>query len=140
MKEPDLKIGDSLTVQKTVMPADAAQKHGTGSLTELLGTPSLVDLMIEAAVKLIDPKLEEGFISVGKKTSITHENPSIIGETITLKVEIEKYEHHRITVEMTAWDELGIIGTGKHSRTIVNDEWLMIKLKRQRVKLENINF
>ncbi len=89
---------------------------------------------------LRNTELEEGFISVGKKTSITHEKPSVIGETVTLKVEITKYAHHRITLEMTAWDELGVIGTGSHSRTVVHDEWLMIKLKRQRAALENKNF
>lgn len=140
MKKLKLKIGDSITVQKTITLEDAAQKYGTGSLTQLLGTPSLVEMMIEACVQLIDPKLEEGFISVGKKTSVNHAKPTIMGETITLKVDIVEYKHHRLDLEMTAWDELGTIGTGTHSRTIVNDEWLMIKLRRQKNQLDNLNF
>ena len=133
-------IGDSHNVQMTVSRDNVAQKTGEGSLTQLLGTPALIDMMINAAVELIDPKLDDGFISVGKKTSVTHEHPSVIGETVTLKVEIRKIKHHHIQIQMTAWDELGVIATGKHLRTIVNDAWLMIKIKNQREHLENQNF
>ncbi len=52
--------------------------------------------MIEASVKLIDSKLIEGFISVGKKVSVTHEKPTAIGETVSINVEIKEIKKQQV--------------------------------------------
>ena len=95
-----------------------------GKLNNLLATPSLVGLMIEASVKLIDSKLIEGFISVGKKVSVIHEKPTTIGETVSINVEITEINNNRYHLVMNAYDESGLIGTGEHIRTIVNERWM----------------
>lgn len=140
MNKPIFNIGDSESKQIVITEADVAKKTGEGSLTKLLGTPDLVEFMIQTSIGLIDSKLDDGFISVGKKTSVTHEHPSVVGETVTLKVEISGIEHNHIELEFKVWDELGVVAAGSHVRTIVNDEWLMIKIKKQRAALENKNF
>ena len=140
MKKPHLKVGDDFTIQKTVAIEDTALKYGTGKLHDLLATPSLVGLMIEASVKLIDSKLWEGFISVGKQTSVVHEKPTFLGETVSINVEITEINNNRYHMVMKAYDETGIIGTGEHVRTIVNEKWMMLKMKRQKNSLKNKNF
>lgn len=140
VRKPDLKIGDNLTIQKKVTSEDTALKYGTGKLHNLLATPSLVGLMIEASVKLIDSKLIEGFISVGKKVSVVHEKPTTIGETVSINVEIKEIENNRYNLHMTAYDESGLIGTGEHTRTIVNERWMLLKLEKHKKQFESHDF
>ena len=140
VRKPDLKTGDNLTIQKKVTIEDTALKYGTGKLNNLLATPSLVGLMIEASVKLLDSKLIEGFISVGKKVSVTHEKPTTIGETVSVNVEIKEINNNRYHLVMNAYDESGLIGTGEHIRTIVNERWIHIKLEKHKKEMESRDF
>jgi predicted thioesterase len=48
--------GDKYVVQKKITEADAAHNYGTKRLNNLLATPALVAMVIEASVGLIDPK------------------------------------------------------------------------------------
>ncbi len=41
---------------------------------------------------------------------------------------------------MKAYDESGLIGTGEHSRTIVNERWMLLKLEKQKKAIENHDF
>ena len=139
-KKPGLKIGDKITIQKKVTEEDTALKYGSGKLKDLLATPSLVGLMIEGSVQLLDSKLADGFISVGKQTYVVHEKPTIIGETVSITVEITEIKNNRFHLKMTAYDESGVIGFGKHTRTIVNEKWLMIKIQKQKKNLVSMNY
>jgi predicted thioesterase len=122
---PDFKVGDSLTLQKIVTDTDTALNYGSGQLENLLSTPSLVALMIEASVKLLDRKLPEGYITVGKMAQVVHEKPSLLGDTVSVKVEITGFDGSRIQILMTAYDEFGQIGVGSHERYIVNKASLL---------------
>ena len=140
VRKPDLKEGDNLTIQKKVTTEDTALKYGTGKLHNLLATPSLVGLMIEASVQLIDSKLIEGFISVGKQVSVIHEKPTTIGETVSVNVEITEINNNRYHLVMHAYDESGLIGTGEHIRTIVNERWMLLKLEKHKKAIESHDF
>lgn len=122
---PEFKLGDTLTLQKLVTDADTALNYGSGQLENLLSTPSLVALMIEASVKLLDPKLPDGYITVGKMAQVVHEKPSLLGDTVSVKVEITHFDGTRIQLIMTAFDEFGQIGVGSHERYIVNKASLL---------------
>ena len=79
----ELKVGRSKTVQKTITESDTLA-FGRGALTELLATSSLTALMVEAAVTNVDPLLPEGYVTVGKSTMVSYQNPTIIGMTVTV--------------------------------------------------------
>ena len=130
-----LKIGDSLTIQKKVTEKSAALNFGSGRLKKLFATPSLVALMIEATSKLVDDTLEEGMISVGRVATVTHDKPTEIGETITIRVEVTNISSERIDLTMEAFDEIGKIGTGFNERHIVNKKGL---LKRAEDREKNL--
>lgn len=137
---PKVEVGSNITVQRTVQKEDTALNYGSGKLEKLFATPSLVALMIEASVKLLDDKLPEGFITVGKKTEVVHEKTTVLGETISVNVEVEKFDGNRINLKMTAYDEVGIIGRGFHERIIVNKKSLLEKAQKRAEKLENRDF
>lgn len=137
---PNIEIGSNITIQRVVKEQDTALNYGSGKLEKLFATPSLVALMIEASVKLIDDELPEGLISVGKMSKVVHEKPTILGETVTLKLEVKEFDGSKVVLEMIAYDEIGIIGKGNHQRIIVNKNSLLRKANERAAELENKDF
>lgn len=131
MKIPGLIVGSTMTVQKTVTREDTALNFGSGALNNLLATPTLTALMIEASVKLIDPLLPEGYITIGKAIEIEHENPTIQGMTVTVTAKVMEISGNNLTLEIIAYDDLGRIGSGYHERQIVKHEILMNKVEER---------
>ena len=82
MRFPGIIVGNTLTLHKTVSESDTSGNHWDAEVEKLLSTPGLISMMIEAAVKLIDPALPDGFISVGKSACVTHEHPSVLGAAL----------------------------------------------------------
>ena len=137
---PKFEIGESLTIQKVVSDHDTGLNYGTGKLTEFFAMPSLLALMIEASAKLLDERLPEGFCTVGYEADMRHEKPSMLGETVSVKVEIKNFDGNRVVLGMTAFDEVGIIGKGTHVRAVVNKNSLVERAKVREAKLNSIDF
>jgi fluoroacetyl-CoA thioesterase len=132
-----LKIGLSKTVQKTITEAQTLV-FGRGALKELLATPSLTALMVEATLAAADPLLPEGYVTVGKSTSVSYQNPTIIGMTVTVTATLTEIDKNRLVFELTAFDELGQIARGKHERIIVDAATFMQKAHRRCDPVKNI--
>lgn len=131
MKFPGIVIGDTITIHKTVGEEDTVGNHWSFDIEKLLSTPGLISMMIEASTRLIDTKLPEGFMSVGKSAEVVHEHPSVLGAHVGIKVTIAGFDGYHITVSMTAYDEGGVIGHGSHVRSIVNRHWTQLKIARR---------
>jgi len=136
MRFPGIIIGDTLTVRRAVEEKDTTDNFWTTHIEHLLSTPALVAMMQEASVALIDEKLPEGFISVGKSSEITHEQPTVVGAVISLKVEIKSFDGYHIRLKMIAYDDSGIVGRGVHVRSIVNEKWMKLKVQQRIMKLQ----
>ncbi len=128
MKLFEFSVGMSKTIQKTVTEQDTAHYYGSGALEDLLATPILTAYMIESSVALIDSLLPEGYISIGRKLSIEHLMPTVKGMTVTVESKISKIEGNKISIDISAFDELGEIGRGHHERNIVKHDILMDKI------------
>ncbi|MFP3958590.1 MAG: thioesterase family protein [Spirochaetaceae bacterium] len=136
MRFPGIVVGDRITVGKTVSEEDAAGNFWTTDFEKLLSTPALAAYMIEASSKLLEHKLPDGFISVGKSSEIVHEHPSVVGAHVTVKVEIKAFDGYHIVLQMTANDESGIIARGTHVRSIVNQRWMTLKVSKRVASLK----
>jgi predicted thioesterase len=130
-------VGEKYVFQKKINEADAAHNYGTKRLSNLFATPGFVAMVIDAAVEMIEPRLTEGFISVGNEMGITHTKPTKVGETVTLELVIHEIheEDSCIFIKFTAFDELGQIGNGIHVRNIVNREGFFEKADERMKKL-----
>lgn len=137
LKMPKFEIGESITIQKTVTEEDTAVNYGNPELERFFATPSLVALMIEASTKLIDDKLDEGLITIGKEIHVTHEKPTMIGQTLTIRVTVKDRIENTLKLEMEAFDELGPIGKGYFDRVIVNKRALLRKALARELLLES---
>lgn len=121
---PDLKPGLSKTIQKTIGKSDNLA-YGHGALTELLPTPPLTGLMIEAAILAVDPLLPQGYVTIARSFSVTYLSPTFLGMTITVLATLVGIDKQKLVFEIMAFDELGQISQGRHERQIVNSEYFM---------------
>ena len=137
LKMPEFEIGGSITIQKTVTEDDIASNYGNSELDRLFATPSLVALMISASTKLIDEKLDEGLVTIGKEIHLIHEKPTLLGQTITITVTVKERHENTLKLDMVAFDEMGIIGRGSSDRVIVSKKALMRKVYAREAMLES---
>lgn len=131
-----IEIGHSIVIQKRVDKKDTADCYGSGCLHYLFATPSLVALMVEASAKLIDRELPEDYVSVGIRLQVSHENPTLLGGMVTVKGVVKEFDGKKVKIELTAFDEIGIIGTCIHDRAIMNNNTLLEKANKRAKLLE----
>eukprot|EP01107_Rhizomastix_libera_P012244 TRINITY_DN30346_c0_g1_i1.p1 TRINITY_DN30346_c0_g1~~TRINITY_DN30346_c0_g1_i1.p1 ORF type:complete len:141 (+),score=10.19 TRINITY_DN30346_c0_g1_i1:3-425(+) len=120
-----LQTGIYYEVQKTVDAADVAANYGSHELQNLLATPAYVAMMIEAATQAVDPLLPDGLVTVGQSMEFIHQAPTVLGMNITVRATLNKLEDNKLSFIITAHDEIGEIGHGKHVRLIVNRDSLL---------------
>ena len=70
-------------------------------------------------------------MTVGKSTSVSYQNPTIIGMTVTVTATLTEIDKNRLVFDITAFDELGQIARGKHERIIVDAAVFMQKAHRR---------
>lgn len=133
-------MGDRIVIQRVVRTEHTAANYGGGQLGDLLATPGLVGFMIEAAVELIDPKLPEGFRSVGIMVQVVHTKPTLLGATVSVEMEVREFDGEKVLLAMKAFDEVGEIGNGLHRRAIVNREALHEKARLRAESLQSKDF
>lgn len=124
MKE--LKTGIEHSVCLVVDQAHTAKAVGSGSLP-VFATPCMVALMEEAAVGCMDPFMEEDETTVGTLMNVSHISATPEGMTITAAAKLVEIDGRRLVFDVTAVDEIGVVGQGRHERFIVKAEKFMKK-------------
>lgn len=119
-----LKPGLTKTIQKTIQQSDMLD-FGHGALIELMATPTLSGLLIEASVSAVDPLLPQGYVTIGLCTHVDYLNATFIGMSVTVVATLVAIKGRRLTFEIIAFDEIGELGRGKHERHIVNADHFM---------------
>lgn len=120
--EPGIKHTEKITVTEK----DTAKVYGSGTL-EVLATPAMAALMEKTAMNSVTPFLEAGQATVGTKLEIEHLSASPIGIEIQCESELVEIDRKRLVFEVTAYDEAGLIGKGKHERFIIDTARFMEK-------------
>ncbi len=122
-----MEKGIKLTVEKNVTPDDTALKYGSG-LVEVFATPAMIALMERAALELVRPFLAPGQNTVGVEVNISHIKATPVGEKINCEACLKEIDGKRLVFEVNAWDKKGLIGTGTHTRFIIDTEKFMSKI------------
>lgn len=110
---------------KVFVTEDEAVGNFSPRLDQLLATSACVKAFIRAAVEATDNHLPDGYITVGQGIEIIHEAPSFLGITVTFKATLIQIDGNKLAYELTAWDHVGTVATGRHMRAVVNWELLM---------------
>ena len=117
-------------IRRIVQKSDAAKNYSAG-LSELLSSPSCVDMAIEAAVEAVDKFLPEDYITVGRSIEIIHDHATLIGMTVNAKATFVEIVGRVLTFKIEIWDDLGEVAHGTHVRMVVRREEVILRAKER---------
>lgn len=109
-----------------VTEADTARALRSGSV-DVLGTPRVIALCEEACCRAVARMLPAGATTVGMKVAVDHLQPSPIGATVVAEAQMFKVEGRRLTFNVSASDDRGLVAAGKMVRVIVDVDTFMAK-------------
>ena len=122
-----LKIGTEKVIEILVTPKDTARAYGSG-LVEVFATPAMVALMEKTALESVQPFLEEGLHTVGTEINVKHIKATSLGKRVQSYSKLVEVDGLKLSFEVEAYDEDGLIGKGVHKRYIINEEAFINKL------------
>lgn len=125
LEKEQIGVGSKHTIQKRVSIEDTSLNYGSGKIENLLATPRVAALAIEAAAQMVDPHLAEGFVSVCQHISIDHFKATCLGAVVTVEVEVESIAVDRVDFKIHVYDDHGSVAKGREVRRIVNQQKLM---------------
>lgn len=128
--ETGISLGKSATVNVVVNESNTASAMKSGTLP-VFATPSLIALMEQAACECLADCLSEEQTSVGSSISIEHTAASPIGAEIKATATIDFVFGRKIEFNITARDNAGEVGKGKHTRFIVDSEKFTAKASKR---------
>ena len=120
--EPGLKF----TVEGEVTEKNTALAIGSGNL-RVLATPYMAAMMENAAYISILPCLDDTDSSVGTRLELTHSAATPVGMKLRIESEVPAVDRRRVTFNIKAYDEAGLIGECVHERVIVNEQKFMTR-------------
>lgn len=119
-------IGSEYISECTASEDKLAVNVGSGDL-RVFATPMMAALMENAAAECLGKYLDEGETSVGTALDISHSSATPLGMNVTAKAVITAVDGRKVEFEVTAYDEAGEIGKGKHTRFVVFAEKFQAK-------------
>ena len=103
---------------------DTARALGSGDV-DVLGTPRLLALCEEACCRCVASMLPPGATTVGMKVRLDHLQPSPVGTKVVADAVLSKVEGRRLTFNVSASDDRGLLAVGKVVRVVVDVERFM---------------
>ena len=122
-----LKIGASYIAEKIVGEHDTAAFMGSGAVT-VFATPAMILLMELAARNAVQGSLPEGSTTVGTLVNVQHLSATPLGAKVSATAVLRQIDGRKLTFDIEARDENGVIGSGVHERAIIDVERFMAKL------------
>lgn len=126
----NIREGLSRTITIETKPSHAYVSNSS-TIDYLLSTPALISLIIDGSCELLHDLIPMEYTTVGHNIELSHVNPTLIGEKITLKITVVKVEGNKIFLDIIGHDPAGVICQGKYERVIVNRQKLMEKAYRR---------
>ena len=128
--EVNLKVGMTGSKEIIVKPNDTAAYYDSG-LLEVFATPAMIALMESTAQHSIQPFLPNGIITLGTEVNIKHIKATPLGQKVKCMATLISIEGKKLIFEVNAWDEKAQIGSGLHTRYIVDAQKFMDNLLKQ---------
>ena len=125
-----LTVGIKGKEETIVSEVNSAKPLGSGSL-DVFATPAMTALMEKTAWKSVAPHLEDGCGTVGTLLNITHDAPTPFGMKVWCESELTEIDGRRLVFHVTAYDEKGKIGEGRHERFIIQNEKFQAKANKK---------
>ncbi|NLT94989.1 MAG: thioesterase family protein [Clostridia bacterium] len=129
----NIAVGLEGEAQELVTQEKTAKKYGSGGL-DVYATPAMVGLMENASLKAVDPRLPEGFATVGISLDVKHLAATPIGMNVRAKAVLQEVNNKKLTFFVQAFDEKELIGEGTHIRYIIQIDKFLDRTQSKLVK------
>lgn len=116
---PGLSLGMKGHARLIVGPAHTAIALGSGR-SPVFATPTMVALMEAAAVDCIERGLEPGTTSLGTRIAVSHDAATPPGLEVEATAELTQISGRTLEFRVEARDPAGAIGSGQHTRIVVD--------------------
>ena len=126
-----LKVGMKLEVEKLVTENDTAAKAASGAV-EVLATPFMIAWMEGASLYLAQKGLEEGLTTVGTEVNIKHLKGTLVGKTVKIVSVLKEIDRKKLVFDVEVLEDGVAVGTGTHTRFIINPVKFYEKLKNEK--------
>lgn len=125
-----INVGMKARTETQVTDQNTAIQAGSGTLP-VFATPWMCALMENAAWLAIAPGLQDGESTVGTKLNISHSSATPVGLKVWAEAEVTSVDGKRIELNVSAFDEAGLIGTGTHERFVVTNDRFLAKTTKK---------
>lgn len=129
----ELTVGITGSKELTVTADKTAAAVGSG-LLDVFATPQMIALMEATASESVAPYLDEGCSSVGTLVNVSHVSATPVGMKVRCESKLTAVDGRKLTFELKAYDECGLIGEGNHERFIIFSEKFMVKTNAKLTK------
>lgn len=134
--KPTLQPGITLIRSIAV---DRARTIGfMGEDARVYATPSMILDMEHTCRELILQHADAGEDSVGIEVAVKHLAATLTGQTVEITAKVVAVDGRKVTCELTAKDELDVVGSGTHSRFVVDKSKTVERLKAKAAKLATL--
>jgi fluoroacetyl-CoA thioesterase len=116
--DPNLKPGVSAT-EHVLVERDRSIGF-MGERARVYSTPSMVNDVEYACLRLIQKYLAEEESSVGMTVSIDHLAPTPIGCEVQVKVTVSAVDGRKVTLDAEVRDAAEVVGSGVHVRYVID--------------------
>lgn len=121
----ELKIGMKNISEMTVTDDTTAVRYDSGALP-VFSTPAMLALMEGSCWHMV--KDANGQDTVGTLVNIEHLRACKVGTKVRAEAELVAIDGRKLSFNVTAYDDKGVIGKGYHERFTVDPERFMGKL------------
>lgn len=111
--------------------ARTARAVGSGS-AEVFATPMMIALMEAAAVDCVAAHLAPGETSLGTHVDVSHRAATPLGGAVEATAELVEVNGRSLVFRVEARDGQGLIGEGRHMRSVVDEARFMLKVNSKR--------
>ncbi len=122
-----LTVGIKNKYQITVAKEHLASSLGSGGI-DVFATPMMITIMEGAALYGVQPYLAAGQSTVGTLVEVKHLAATPLGMTVWAEAELIEIDRKRLVFDVKAYDENGLIGSGRHERFIIDEAAFLAKV------------
>ena len=121
-----IPIGAKGVAEMIVTEDKTAAAIGSGSV-KVFATPWMIAMLELSACSALAPYYEEGQSSVGTHLDVSHDAATPVGMKVHAEAEVIEVDRRRIVLSVAAYDEMGLIGKGRHERFLIDAEKFIAK-------------
>ncbi|NYV73741.1 thioesterase family protein, partial [Streptomyces sp. UH6] len=118
--DPSSLVGSTARVTHRVTDEDSATRWGND--LPVLATPVLLWLTEIAAMKVVEPAVGAGDMTVGLAHDSAHLAPTPVGEEVTLSATLTAVDGRKLVFEVEARDAEAVVLRGRHTRALIDRE------------------